>query len=379
MLSINIEAKQLSENSKVFLMIVGPYQNDFASVWGHIAIWIKDDQMGIDKVYNYGGVAYEGNFIYKMLTGRLRFYLDTHQSYSQELKTYKRAKRDVDLYEMNFNLMEKRKLYSMIEDNALEENMYYRYEFYLKNCATFTFDIIKQSLDGDLKYEGNSEELTYRDVFDDRLNPFPWSLFLIRVISGSKNDIPLKREETFFIPEYMASSFSNAKIIKDGNSKPFFKNHKVVYTFNNKRVNPKIISRPIFPISVLLLLEIVLFSFSYYKKYNYFNLYDKIWFFIMSLLSIFTFLTMVFTHYLITKVNFNILWSNPMIIFVFLLKGKKKELLFKILSISFLVFILGSYFLPQEFYLTSIFVACILFLKTIKYGFLKQYFSLVKS
>jgi len=370
----SVNAKELSSDAKVKLMIVGPYQGDFASVWGHIAIWIKDDKVGVDRVYNYGGVAYEGNFIYRMLTGNLRFYLDTHQTYEQELKTYKRAKRDVALYELNLKPKEKQKIYDLLEENSKEENKFYRYEFYLKNCATFTYDIIVKSIDGNIDYKDNGFDITYRDVFDDRLSPFPFPLFLIQVISGSKNDQKLELEETFFIPKYMANSFKTASIKDENGSRPVFKNSKVVFDFPETDIEPSFFKKPIFLFLLLFLVEIVLFGFSYFRQVNYFKLYDNIWFGFMSILSLFTLLTMILTHYLITKVNFNLLWSNPLVVFVFILKGVKKEIIFKILSVLNIVFIIGYFFIPQHIYIVSLLISGILLMKTLKYGFLKNHF-----
>ncbi len=369
------EAKKLSREAKIYLMTVGPYYNDFASIWGHVALWVVDKPSGIDKIYNYGGAAYGGNFMLKLIAGKLRFYLDTHQTFEQELKTYKRAERDVDLYELNLSNHEKLKLYNYLENNAKPENKFYRYEFYLKNCATFTMDAIKKSIDGKLVYKDNSNDITYRDICDDKFKIFPWTDFLIKLIAGTNNDKKLDLEEIFFVPVNMVQHLGNAKIKNRGGEKPVFLNHKTIYDFPDKTIANSFIEKPIFPISILFVIELLLFGFSYLKSRNYFKIYDQIWFVVASLFSLFLLFTMLFTHYVVTKWNMNLFWLNPLFIVTFFVKGEKKKKVFKIISVFILIIILGFAILPQTFYLVTLLLAGILFLKSLKYGFLYDRFN----
>jgi len=369
------QAKKLSNESKVYLMTVGPYYKDFASIWGHVAIWIEDKPNGIDKVYNYGGAAYGGNFMLKLVTGNLTFFLDTHQTFQQELKTYKRAERDVDLYELNLNILEKRRLYNLLEQNAKNENRYYNYEFYLRNCATFTMNAIKKSIVGKIVYEDTHNDITYRDICDDKFQLFPWTNFLIQLIAGTNNDKKLELEEIFFVPVYMVDNLQKAKIVNRGGEKPFFKNHKVIYDFPDMTITNSLTQKPIFPISILFIIEILLFAFSYIKSKNYFKIYDRLWFILASLFSLFLLFTMLFTDYVVTKWNLNLLWLNPLFILTFFLKEERKKMIFKIISVMILIVLLGFAILPQTFYLVNLLLAAILLLKSLKYGFLFDRFN----
>jgi len=371
----SIDAKTLSPQAKVYLMTVGPYYNDFASVWGHVALLIKDESNNIDIVYNYGGAAYGKAFMLKLISGQLRFYLDVGQTYDQELKTYERAERDVDLYELNLSYKEKNRLFNYLQTNAKEENKYYRYEFYLKNCATFTYDAISKNIEGELVYAETTTDKTYRGIFDAKLDKFPWTNFFIRIVAGMKNDRVLNLTETFFVPKNMISNMKNGKIVNGTKEKPILLNSKVIFDFPDKKFYYDFYKTPLFPILILLFLEIILFSFSYVNRKIYLGFYDSIWFLIASLLSVFAILTMFFTHYVVTKWNFNVLWANPLFILTFLLKGERKILLFKVLS-SFLVFtLIGSLILPQHFYPEILVLVVILLLKTLKYGFLNNKFN----
>ena len=368
-------ATNLSPQSKVSLMVVGPYYKDFASIWGHVAIWIKDDQNNIDKIYNYGGAAYGGNFMLRLVTGKLKFYLDSRETYVQDLKTYYRAKRDVYLYELNLDLNEKNKLYKYLENNAKEENKYYKYEFYKANCTTFSLNAIKSSINGELVYPNNDTDITYRKICDDKFPVFPGVDFLIKLIAGSNNDKKLKLEDIFFVPEYMTENLNKAKIKKGNYEKPFFKEYKQVYDFPDVVLKHSFYSSALFYILILFFIELVLFTYSYISKTNYFKWYDYFWFAITSIVSLFLFYVMVFTHYIVTKWNFNLLWANPLFLFVFFLKGKNKELIFKIITVSILFVFAGILFLPQKFYLQNLLLAAILLMKSLKYGFLKTRFT----
>ncbi len=368
-------AVNLSPQSKVSLMVVGPYYKDFASIWGHVAIWIKDEPNNIDKIYNYGGAAYGGNFMLRLVTGKLKFYLDTRQTLAQDLKTYYRAKRDVYLYEINLDLTEKNKLYHYLENNAKEENKYYKYEFYKDNCTTQSLDAIKNSINGKLVYENKSTNITYRKICDDKFPVFPEVDFLIKLISGSKNDEKLKLEDIFFVPEYMTDNLLKAKIKNGNKEKTFFKSIKQVYDFPDVELKYSFYSSALFYILILFFIELILFAYSYISKTNYFKWYDYLWFAITSIISLFLFYVMIFTHYIVTKWNFNLLWANPLFILVFFLKGKNKELIFKIISVLILFVFAGILFLPQKFYIQNLLLAAILLMKSLKYGFLKTRFT----
>jgi len=371
----NSIAKDLSPSAKVYLMTVGPYYSDFASMWGHVALLIQDDVNNVDVVYNYGGAAYGGNFMLKLISGNLKFYLDIGQTYKQDLKTYERAKRDVDLYEINLDYKEKNGLFNFLTDNSKEENKYYRYEFYKKNCATFTLGAIKQNVNGEIVYKDNSTKITYRDICDDKFKYFPWIDFFIKLVAGSNNDSKLNLEEIFFVPENMIANLKTATIKNDRGEKPFFKSHKVIFNFPDRDYVYSFKDTPLFPISLLFILELILFAFSYYKKRNYFKYYDYLWFILASLLSVFVLFTMLFTHYIVTKWNFNLLWLSPLLLFTLFIQGENKTKLFKIISSLIILVFVSFLILPQTFYFVNLLLAGILLLKTLKYGFLKNKFQ----
>ncbi|HHH53508.1 MAG TPA: DUF4105 domain-containing protein [Bacteroidetes bacterium] len=376
LITINqVFAVNLSQQSKVSLMVVGPYYKDFASIWGHVAIWINDEPNNIDKIYNYGGAAYGGNFMMRLVTGNLKFYLDTRQTLTQDLKTYHRAKRDVYLYEINLDLEEKNKLYHYLENNAKEENKFYKYEFYKANCTTQSLDAIKNSIKGKLVYPTNETNITYRKICDDKFPVFPGVDFLIKLIAGSKNDEKLNLEDIFFVPEYMTENLGKAKIKSSNGEKPFFKGSKQIYDFPDPELYYSFYSSALFYILILFFLEIILFGYSFITKTNYFKWYDYFWFAITSVISLFLLYVMLFTHYIVTKWNFNLLWANPLFVSIFFLKGKNKERIFKIISISILFVFVGIMFLPQHFYLQNMLLAGILLMKSLKYGFLKHRFE----
>jgi hypothetical protein len=356
-------------------MVVGPYYKDFASIWGHVALWVKDEPNNIDVVYNYGGAAYGGNFMLRLVTGKLKFYLDTRQTLEQDLKTYYRAKRDVYLYEINLDLNERNKLYHYLEDNAKEENKYYKYEFYIANCTTQSLEAIKKSINGQLVYDTNDTDITYRKICDNKFPVFPEVDFLIKLIAGSKNDRKLKLEDIFFVPEYMTENLSKAKIKSISREKPFFNGVKQVYDFPDPELKYSFYNSALFYILILFFIELIIFVYSYINKTNYFKWYDYFWFAVTSVVSLFLFYVMVFTDYIVTKWNFNLLWANPLFLLIFFFKGKNKDLIFKIIAFSILFVFLGTLFLPQKFYIQNLLLAAILLMKSLKYGFLKNRFE----
>ena len=52
--SFSLFSFQLSENSQISVITIGPSQKELYSAFGHSGIRVKDDSLGIDYFYNYG-------------------------------------------------------------------------------------------------------------------------------------------------------------------------------------------------------------------------------------------------------------------------------------------------------------------------------------
>ena len=72
--SFSLFSFQLSQNSQISVITIGPSQKELYSAFGHSGIRVKDDSLGIDYFYNYGVFDFDQpNFYINFLKGKLLY------------------------------------------------------------------------------------------------------------------------------------------------------------------------------------------------------------------------------------------------------------------------------------------------------------------
>lgn len=158
-------ASARGEELTVYLMTMGPG----AAFWerfGHNAIRIRDDARGTDIAYNYGMFSFEQeNFFLRFIQGRMDYWMEGFDTRLYADQLYVQADRSVWLQELNLTPAQRADLRDFLERNALPENRFYRYDYYLDNCSTRVRDAIDRAIGGQLRAqtEGVSARTTYRE------------------------------------------------------------------------------------------------------------------------------------------------------------------------------------------------------------------------
>ena len=175
------------------------------AVWerfGHNALWIHDRRAGTDIAYNWGLFDFEQpGFFRRFLTGDTRYWMGGEDAYAM-VSAYQAAGRPVTLQKLNLSAEQARALDELVRRNALQENRYYRYDYFRDNCSTRLRDAVDRALGGALRaatdtmrtalsYRGESVRLTEGQV------PVQTG---IDVALGRPADAPLSAWESFFIP-----------------------------------------------------------------------------------------------------------------------------------------------------------------------------------
>jgi hypothetical protein len=175
------------------------------AVWerfGHNALWIHDAGSGTDVAYNWGLFDFEQpGFFRRFLTGDTKYWMGSEDAYAM-IQAYHNIGRDITLQRLNLTPAQALALRDYVERNALEENKYYRYDYFRDNCSTRLRDAIDRALGGALRaatdtmhtalsYRNESERLTDGDI------PVQTG---IDIALGRPADAPLSAWESFFIP-----------------------------------------------------------------------------------------------------------------------------------------------------------------------------------
>jgi hypothetical protein len=175
------------------------------AVWerfGHNALWIHDAGSGQDIAYNWGLFDFEQpGFFQRFLTGDTKYWMGGEDAFTM-VTAYHNIGRPITLQTLNLTPAQALALRDFVERNALEENKYYRYDYFRDNCSTRLRDAIDRALSGKLRAATDTVHtaLTYRTEslrLTDGDLPVQTG---IDIALGRGADTPLTAWESFFIP-----------------------------------------------------------------------------------------------------------------------------------------------------------------------------------
>lgn len=217
----------------VYVLTFGPGDHPFYK-FGHDAIWIHDsaapprDSMKRDAVYNWGTFAFgDPALIPKFVRGKFLYWL-SKAPIGWTVRAYQQENRSVDAQELNLTAAQKVELLAMLEENAKDENKYYKYDYYRDNCATRVRDAIDKVIGGKLKEASQAPaSMTYRQhtlrlTADDKVLSMA-----LTVVMGNVIDKPINQWEEMFLPAYVEEGMRRAQVPgPDGNPIPLVKSEK---------------------------------------------------------------------------------------------------------------------------------------------------------
>jgi hypothetical protein len=220
----------------VYVLTFGPGDHPFYK-FGHDAIWIHNaaatgDPLKRDPVYNWGTFAFgDPALIPKFILGRFLYWL-SKAPIGWTVRAYQAENRSVEAQELNLTAAQKKMLFDMLEENAKEENKYYRYDYYRDNCATRVRDAIDKVIGGKLK-EASQEPAsmtwrahTLRLTADDAVLSMA-----LDVVMGSVIDQRINQWQEMFLPAYVQTSLRRVKVPgPNGTEIPLVKSERALAT-----------------------------------------------------------------------------------------------------------------------------------------------------
>jgi len=316
----------LSNNAEVSILICAPGE-DLYSTFGHAAIRINDPANRIDYVYNYGTFNFETpHFYLKFVRGQLDYMMSVSY-YKYFISSYINEKRWVKEQTLDLTSEQKNEVFAFLQNNALPENKYYRYDFFYDNCATRVKDVIKDVLKDELilPKKITNDGQTFRDLIHIYLQGHDWERFGINLALGRPTDKVVTMEEATFLPDYLGIAFKKSTIKVNGINKPLIKQSRMLYEPKENIAKSKTRILP-FVVFMLVFLIVLILTYFELKNKKYFIILDKTLFFIAGLTGI-VILTLWFgTEHTTVINNWNILWAMPLFfIAAFMLKEKNKD------------------------------------------------------
>lgn len=302
--SQEIDLPKLSANASFSLITCSP-GNDLYNQFGHSAIRLKDENLGLDFVYNFGTFDFDTpNFMLKFIERKLLYSLSKSR-FQPFMRVYIYEKRGVAEQELMIDSIQKQALFLFLEQNYQPQNREYLYDFFYDNCATRIRDVFAKAL-GNLSYSAQKSNKTFRGFLYEYLGHDPWLNFGIDLILGLEADKNCTQEFQMFLPDYLSSNLSNTTL--KGNK--LLGETRLILPIPTKKVNTQIFT----PFVLTLCILLMGLSIHYYGKKLVRNIFEISVFVFLSLVGIFLLIMWFGTDHIATQNNLNVLWANPLFI-----------------------------------------------------------------
>ena len=321
-LSLGVSAQQLSENAFASLITCGP-GSDFYTSFGHTALRICDSAQEADLVFNYGTFDFSTPHFYaKFAKGILQYRLSVSdfESFMSEYIYEGRA-----VYEQRLMLSreELEKLLAALQLNYLPENRYYAYDFFLDNCATRVRDQIGNALTERTFYPQNTEKenLSYRQLLHPAMDgELEWWKLGIDLVLGARCDRKVPTFQYMFLPFHLKNQTDTNRM--QGTALPLAET-PVLLLPSTREEQPTLLL-PVYVFWAVLLFFLLL-TFAERKKKTCSCIgktADICLYTATALISLLIIFLWFFTAHYCTKWNLNLLWANPL--FIWMLVRLKK-------------------------------------------------------
>jgi hypothetical protein len=352
---------KLSTQAEIFVVTCGPWQAEVYTAFGHSAIRVKDDSLGIDLAYNYGMFDFnQPNFYLNFTKGYLYYQLGVRK-YEDFHYEYEYFHRYVHEQKLNLIDQQKQKIFDYLLWNSKPENRSYVYDYFYNNCATKIRDVFAEVLKGEVAFNGSYVKTNYtiRQLTDLYLQQQPWGDLGIDICLGLPMDKKASPYEYMFLPDYIESGFDHATI----NGKPLV-SEKMTTNEAAQENLPRSLFHPWNVFGVFLLITAAI-SFYDWRRRKISKWFDVTLFTVLGLLGWLLLLLWTATDHHAAAKNFNLLWALPTHLLVFGLLAKKPKAFIKkyfgVVTIICSLLLLTWAFLPQQLNLFLIpFVAAIL-------------------
>lgn len=219
-------AQPLTSDAQISLITCGK-GNELYSLYGHTALRVKDDNLGIDRVYNYGTFDFSTpNFALKFVKGDLQYFVSV-ASFGEFISDYNYERRSVFEQILDLPVSVRQDIYDRLNQSLLTSDRFYTYKFIDRNCTTKVMDLLNDSMGEKLLVKvGNTEE-SYRDIIYPEFDGHFFEQLGTSLFFGPKVDQP---SANIFLPIELWESVNKAQF----QGKPLLKENKSWLVFEEE-------------------------------------------------------------------------------------------------------------------------------------------------
>ena len=335
----------LSDSSFASLITCGP-GNDYYLAFGHTAIRVCDPQNGIDYVYNYGTFDFDTpNLYWNFIRGYLNYCVSA-SNYRNFVAVYSYEGRSLSEQRLRLTPDECSRLFDALEDNCRPENRFYLYDFFRDNCATRARDMIANALEGRTVFAEHTSDtnLTFRQMIYPYTGRLKWWQLGVDLLLGMRCDRPISTLQYTFIPFDLERQLDTT--IVSGSTQtlaaPAVKILDETKAPNPESLSPDLVFWLFF--GLVAVLTVAGLARGWRLRWLDIPLFS-----VVGLLSIVILVMWFFTIHWCTKWNLNILWLNPLFLYILFRLRKSNRIVLYITIACLAVVLVGFAWLPQQF------------------------------
>jgi hypothetical protein len=351
--TLTLKAEKLSPSAEFSLITVSP-GSELYNCFGHSAFLLRDTAGNLSKMYNYGVFDFsDPDFYLNFTRGKLKYMLDVEDPIYL-LSMAKEENRSVTQQLLNLSVSQKQRLYDLLENNALPENRFYKYDFFYDNCSSRLRDMLVKACGDSLNFnlKPASEEKSFRSLIDPYLENKRWQDLGMDLGLGVRADRIATPYQYMFLPDYLMNDFAGATLQVNGKPEKLVSTQQILIPNIPDNEATPFYLKPWFAFSLLFLVVFALTYYQFKKQKNGYWL-DTILFGFSGLFGLVILFLWFGTDHGVTVKNYNLIWAVPfhlIAIPMLLMKKKIKKISSYFLANFFVIFFLLIfwYFTPQE-------------------------------
>lgn len=303
------KAIHLSKDAEISIITCSP-GGELYSLFGHTAIRVLDPEQGIDVVYNYGTFDFKTpHFYLKYARGLLPYQL-TKTPFPYFMYSYQEEGRSVYSQTLKLDSLQKQEMLDLLEINYRPENRFYLYNFLFDNCTTRSRDIVQKSLPEKIDWNTADTGKNFWNLLDEYLSVSPWVKWGIHTILGQGGNRQATTFEYMFLPDYLMYGLNTARY----RDQRLATDAETLYQAPELEITSPWYRTPFFVFATGVLILIVLLQ--KYRNAGLLNTVSVVFFLFTGILGCLIVFLGGFTAHPITAPNWNILWANPLNLFV---------------------------------------------------------------
>ena len=324
-------AQELSKKATISLLIATLDPEHIVSSYGHTLLRVKDPELNIDYVINYG--TFDQSLTgFQTFTGIIRSKLKYDiwvMPFAEYYQATQKEDRTLVEHTFNFSQEEKKSIWQNLIATVKNRNKKYTFNFFTQNCTTFARDFITFNLGNKIVLQDNPGCKTYRDINLKYVKDKLWYVFTIDLLSGNNLENKVPAYQSLYEPKELESAWLKSNITDvNGNKKALFsKSSLLIKGKEFKETRTPFVLSPLF-FSLLFLLAILYVSVLEWNRNVFYKRFDLTLFGLAGILGIIFYLFKFTCAQWYALMDWDMLWLHPfhLLVVLFLIKSFNKSL-----------------------------------------------------